>query len=170
MRFSRLTPLAFALSAFGSAAAQQPRQLTAEDYGRAERFLGASAVPLVSGLSGPPRWLDDGRFWYRSTIPNGSAFFVVDPARKTRTQVFDQTRLAAALAAASGGRVEGTRLPFQSFDLAKDNRSITVSLQQKRWTCDLQRYTCAAADSSATASRRARLLIARPSRGAMGAV
>ena len=35
------------------------------------------------------------------------------------------------------------------FDLSKDNRSITVSLQRGRWKCDLQAYTCAAADSSA---------------------
>jgi dipeptidyl-peptidase 4 len=144
-------PLASSLS--GQAATQAPRQLTAEDYGRAERYLGASALSLVSGLSGPPRWLDDGRFWYRSTIANGGAFYVVDPARKTRAEVFDRTRLAAALAAASGGRVDGNRLPFQSFDLGKDNRSITVSLQNRSWKCDLQQYTCAGGDSTPAGGR-----------------
>ncbi|MFN2563608.1 MAG: DPP IV N-terminal domain-containing protein, partial [Gemmatimonadaceae bacterium] len=129
-------------------AAQQPRQLTAEDYARAERFLGANAAPLVTGVAGRPTWLPDGRFWYRATVPNGSAFFVVEPARRTREAIFDQTRLAAALAAASGGRVEGSRLPFQTFELSKDGRSITVSVQNRRWTCDLQRYTCAPGDST----------------------
>src|SRR5688572_28559649 len=142
----RLTS-AFLLVLAAPLVAQEPRKLTAEDYARAEKFLGATAAPLVSGTIGRPTWLDDGRFWYRATAPNGSAFYVVDPARRSRQAMFDQPRLAAALAAASGGRVEGNRLPFPSFVLSKDNRSITVPLQNKRWRCDLQQYTCAAADS-----------------------
>lgn len=134
-------------------AAQEPRQLTAEDYARAERFLGASTAPLVTGTGVRPTWLDDGRFWYLTTVPNGSAFFVVDPARRARDAVFDQTRLASALAAASGGRVEGNQLPFQTFELAKDSRSITVSVQNRRWGCDLQRYTCGLADSTPAVRR-----------------
>ena len=135
------------------AAAQEPRKLTAEDYARAEKFLGATAAPLVTGVVGRPTWLEDGRFWYRATVPNGSAFYVVDAARRTRQAAFDQTRLAAALAAASGGRVEGNRLPFFAFDLSKDSRTITVPLANKRWRCDLQQYNCVAADSSAADAR-----------------
>ena len=135
-------------------AAQSPRQLTAEDYARAEKFLGTNTLPLVTGFGVRPTWLEDGRFWYRTTVSNGTGFFVVDPARRTREALFDQTRLAAALAAASGGRVDGARLPFQSFDLGKDNRSITVNLQNRRWTCDLQQYSCATADT-VSANRRA---------------
>jgi dipeptidyl-peptidase-4 len=128
-------------------AAQQPRQLTAEDYARAERFLGATTAPLATGTGVRPTWLTDGRFWYRTNVASGSAFFVVDPARRTREALFDQGRLASALSAAAGGRVEGNRLPFQTFELAKDSRSITVSVRDRRWTCDLQRYTCAPADT-----------------------
>src|SRR5690349_18552335 len=65
-------------------AAQQPRQLTAADYERAERALAPNAVPLVTGLGVRPTWLADGRFWYRTTVPNGSGFFLVDPARRSR--------------------------------------------------------------------------------------
>ena len=134
-------------------AAQSPRQLTAEDYARAERFLGATTAPLVTGSGVRPTWLPDGRLWYRTSVPAGSAFFMVDPGRRTRLPAFDQTRLASALAAASGGRVQGERLPFQSFELAKDNRSITVDLQQRRWRCDLQLYTCAPGDTTPTSLR-----------------
>ena len=105
-----------------NAAGQEPRKVTAEDYARAEKFLGTNTVPLVTGLGFRPTWLQDGRLWYRTTVATGSAFIVVDPAKRTREPLFDQTRLAAALAAASGGRVDGARLPFQTFDLSKDNR------------------------------------------------
>ena len=128
--------------------AQQPVQVTAEDYARAERFLGVNTAPLVSGLAGRPTWLEDGRFWYRTTMQGGSAFIVVDPARRVRAELFDRTRLAQALAAATGGDVQADRLPFQTFDLSRDGRSITLRLQDSRWTCDLQRYTCAAAEET----------------------
>jgi dipeptidyl aminopeptidase/acylaminoacyl peptidase len=155
MRFAQVALVALATASPTLTAAQSSKQLTAEDYARAEKFLGNNTVPLVTGLGFRPTWLDDGRFWYRTTVANGSAFIVVDPAKRTREPLFDQTRLAAALAASSGGRVEGSRLPFQTFDLSKDNRSITVNVQRGRWKCDLQSYTCVAADSSMATDRRA---------------
>ena len=157
MRLHRVMPLLFALplamSAIATADAQQPRQLTAEDYARAERFLGTNTMSLVTGTGVRPTWLDDGRFWYRTALPNGSAFFMVDPQRRTRVPVFDQARLATALSAVSGGRVEGDPLPFQTFDLAKDSRAITVSVRNRRWQCDIQRYTCTPADSTPASPR-----------------
>jgi dipeptidyl aminopeptidase/acylaminoacyl peptidase len=129
--------------------AQPTRQLTAEDYARAERFLAAGTLPLVTGFGVRPTWLPDGRFWYRTAAAEGNAFYVVDPARRSRTSVFDQARLASALASASGGTVDAGRLPFQTFDLAKDGRAITMNVRNRRWTCDLQQYTCATADSAA---------------------
>lgn len=76
-------------------AAQQPRQLTADDYARAERFLAPTAMPLVTGTGVQPTWLPDGRFWYRTMTPNGYAFFMVDPARRTRTVASEQPRRAS---------------------------------------------------------------------------
>ena len=132
--------------------AQQPRQVTAQDYARAEQYLGANTTRLVTGIGVRPTWLPDGRFWYRTTVPNGSAFFIVDPVRHTREAVFDQSRLAAALSAASGGRVDPNRLPFQSFELSKDNRSMTVNVQNRRWNCSLEQYTCTPMDSTSSAA------------------
>jgi dipeptidyl-peptidase 4 len=155
MRLSRVVLIALLA---GPLAAQQPasRQLTAEDYARSERFLPANTAPLLSGAVGRPTWLDDGRFWYRTVLPNGNAFFLVDPARRTREPVFDATRLGSALAAATGGRVDGARLPFQSFELQKDGKSITVNIQNRRWDCDIQRYSCSPRDTTPTARRAPR--------------
>jgi dipeptidyl aminopeptidase/acylaminoacyl peptidase len=90
----RLHRAAFLLLA-APLAAQQPRQLTADDYARAERFLAPSAAPLVTGTGVQPTWLPDGRFWYRTSTPTGYAFFMVDPARRTRTAVSDPTSRAS---------------------------------------------------------------------------
>ncbi|HEV8363874.1 MAG TPA: hypothetical protein VGQ52_10180, partial [Gemmatimonadaceae bacterium] len=143
---------AVSLVLFASPLAAQSRQLTADDYARAERYLGSNTAPLVSGTNVRPTWLADGRFWYRTTVPNGTSFVLVDPVRGTRVSAFDQTRLAAALATASGTKVDGNQLPIQSFEISKDNRKLNVSVQTRRWNCDLQRYACTA-DTTAVAAR-----------------
>lgn len=153
MRFSPVVPaLCFAPLAL---AGQSPtRQLTAADYARAERFLAPSAAPLVTGIGVSPTWLADGRFWYRATASDGGAFWLVDPARRSRVSAFERARLAAALQAASGGRVDPGTLPPQSFDLSRDGRSMTVTVRGRRFACALDRYACTAADSGAAAAGR----------------
>src|ERR671923_2235907 len=62
-----LAHLIVGLSCFG-----QTRALTANDYARAEKFMGYNTNPLVLGAGIRPRWLADDRFWYRVTTPAGS--------------------------------------------------------------------------------------------------
>jgi dipeptidyl-peptidase-4 len=85
----RVLSLGLVLSLLSPAllAAQAPaataRQLTADDYARAERMLGAQVAPLVSGQASQLTWLDDGRLWYRVNLPAGPELRIVDPARNT---------------------------------------------------------------------------------------
>jgi dipeptidyl-peptidase 4 len=137
-------------------AAQQPVQLTADDYARAERFLSTATTPLVSGQAGQPNWLEDGRFWYRVSTADGAEFVMVDPARRTRTSAFDHARLATALGTVTGGQVDAARLPFTTFDLSRDGREITVMTNGRRWRCDVTAYTCAAVDTAQAAGTRFR--------------
>ena len=119
-----------------AARAQTPPARTAADYARAEQFMAYNTQPLVDHALGPPTWLPGDRFWYRTATAQGSEFVLVDPARKTRTAAFDQARLAAALGAASGKTYDANRLPFRSFELAPDGRSLTFAAAGKRWRYD----------------------------------
>src|SRR5580765_2485090 len=78
----------------------QTRTVTAEDYSKAEKFLGYNTNRLVLHVAAQPTWVGDDRFWYRTTTENGTEFFLVDAASGARTPAFDQTRLAAALSTA----------------------------------------------------------------------
>jgi dipeptidyl aminopeptidase/acylaminoacyl peptidase len=122
-----------------------PAALTADDYARAESFLGQNVVPLLYRLGVAPTWLSDDRFWYRNVIPEGAEFVLVDPARRTREPMFDHARLAAALSAAADTTYEAFHLPFRTFDLSADGRSITFPVDSERFTCDLGEYRCEAA-------------------------
>ena len=147
----RRLPLLLLLLTAVSAAAQTPPALTAEDYARAERFLAPSVAPLVSGAGVRPTWLSDGRFWYRVVTATGASFVVVDPKRGTRGDAFDAARLAQSLTTASGTTVDAAQLP-PAIELAPDGRAVTVGLQNRRFTCDLQAYTCVAAAPAAPPS------------------
>ena len=118
-------------------------QLTASDYARAERFMGYNTNPLVFGAAVRPTWMGDERFWYRTTIPGGAEFVLVDPARGTREPAFDHARVAAALVSAGAGKtLTASTLPFTSIDFAGDNKAIVFDIGDGRWTCDRQGSSC----------------------------
>jgi dipeptidyl-peptidase-4 len=156
MRYRALLLAAFV--AVRSADAQQPgpvapRALTADDYARAERFMGYNTAPLVYRGSVRPDWLPNDRFWYRNAIPEGHEFVLVDPGRRTRTRAFDHAGVAAALSRASDTTYDAFHLPFAQFAYGADGRSIAFDVAGRHWTCDVRGTRC-----TAETGRRARAL------------
>jgi dipeptidyl aminopeptidase/acylaminoacyl peptidase len=139
--------LAAALAAGAPLAAQEraanaPPAPTADDYARAEKFLAPAVTPLVIGGSVSATWLPDERFTYRSTTADGVRFLLVDPVKATRTPAFDHVKLAATLAAASGGTFDPNQLPFPSIELSADGKTVAFDVQARRWSCDVAGAAC----------------------------
>jgi dipeptidyl-peptidase-4 len=117
--------------------------LTAADYARAEQFMTWKTAPLVFGASIRPTWLKDNRFWYRNTTSNGFEFVLVDPAKRTKTSAFDQTKIAQALSAAADTTYDGFHLPFTTFEYSADAKAISFDVGSRHWRCDLLGNGCA---------------------------
>jgi dipeptidyl-peptidase 4 len=151
MRSARLQSvlLALLLVPFVAGWAQEHEAVTADDYSRAEHFLAETTTPLVTGTGVQPRWLEDGRFWYRSTTAQGGQFMLVDPARKTRTPAFDHQRIASVLSEASGSRLDPNRLMVQALTLGRERSEVTLSVEGRSWRCELRAYACTRGDSAA---------------------
>src|SRR5690349_23215824 len=130
----------------------QTRQLTANDYVRAEKFMGYNTNPLVLHVPARPVWSGDDRFWYRVTTEKGTEFILIDPIRGTRAPAFDQTRVAAALSSASGTSYQPFRLPFTQFTFEQDGRAIAFDLNRRHWTCDVQGTQCNPSDRNTVAN------------------
>ena len=126
-------------------------RITADDYARAEKFMGYNTTPLVSHAAGRATWLPGERFWYRVSNTDGSEFVLVDAAKGTRTAPFDYERLAAALTVATSTSYDGHHLPFTEFEFVAEGKAITLNVRGRRWRCDLQSYQCAQ-DTSVPAS------------------
>src|SRR5262245_27587543 len=143
-RFKYFLAFAVVLGITASAFSQQ-RTYTAEDYKRAEKFMGYNTNPLVLRSGVRPTWLPDERFWYRVMTEKGAEFILVDPNTGGKEPAFDHAKLAAALSTASGTTYTAYNLPFQQFEMSSDGKSITFNAGNRGWTCDRQGTQCTAA-------------------------
>jgi len=119
-----------------SASAQ--KAYTSKDYERAEGMMGYSIQQYIDRITPNPNWLPDDRFWYRVLTHEGSEFIMIDPARGTRTTVFDHKKLAAAISAATGYTYQASMLPFQTFTFSADASTIHFRAENKSWKYDLK--------------------------------
>src|SRR5271170_7841941 len=124
---------------FTTSGLAQGKQLTTEDYARAEKFMAYNVNPLVYHGVARPTWMDDGRFWYRDSGPDGATFMVVDPVKGTKTPAFDQVKLATALTAATSGRMkaDAQHLVISEITFSNGDKTVVVGNGSRKFRCDL---------------------------------
>src|SRR6185437_6991937 len=98
-----------ALLSAGTAVAEG-RQLTAQDYARAERFMPYNTEPLVDHDVRGVHWLDNRRFWFLDHDSSGDHYQVMAAASGRISPAFDQQKLAAALGKAAGEPIAASKL------------------------------------------------------------
>ena len=115
------------------------RQLTTEDYARAEKFMGYNTNSLVYHGVARPTWMSDGRFWYRDNGPEGITFTVVDPGKGTKTPAFDQAKLAAALTSATDGKMKADawHLVISEIEFSDGDKTVVVGNGSRKFRCNL---------------------------------
>ncbi len=107
---STMAALLAALLVTPTTGTAQARQLTADDYARAEKALGFNTQQLVSNTGVQPSWLPDGRFSYRVRQADGtSPLILVDPAKGTKTNCATDTAACSGIPAAAPGAPGGRR-------------------------------------------------------------
>ena len=71
------------------------------NYELAERFSAKRVSNMVYSTRINPRWFKgDDRFWYDWKTSQGTKYFIVDPLKGTKKEVFDMDRLAMDLTSA----------------------------------------------------------------------
>ncbi|HUI54949.1 MAG TPA: DPP IV N-terminal domain-containing protein [Bryobacteraceae bacterium] len=90
-----------------------PAKATKANYELAARWTASKVGKLVFDMAVTPHWLEDGsRFWYTFENNAGRKFYIVDPAKKTKTYVFDAVKVAASLTTATGLPYDSQHLPI----------------------------------------------------------
>ena len=129
--------------------------LTDKDYAKAENQLGYNTQKFVDRGNVSPNWLPGDKFWYRVLTPTGSEFILVDPAKGTKTALFDQEKLAKALSTATGRSYTASMLPFQTINYSPDGRAIVFNAERKQWKYDQQSGTLTADTTTNSGMQRA---------------
>ncbi len=146
----------------------QSKQLTTSDYAQAEKFMSYNVSPLVYHGVTRPTWLNDDRFWYRDSGPDGVTYVLVDPAKETKGPAFDHAKLAAALTAASNGRVkdDAHHMTLSNIGFENSDKTVTVSSNGRKFRCDLS----AAGTCTDTTAGAAGLTEEQPTRRGRGGI
>ena len=78
------------------------------DFKAAEKFSSSNLSKMLKSTRVSPQWFKDSdKFWYTYTTTSGKKFYVVDPVKKTKNQMFDNKDFAAQLS-------ELTRKPWNA--------------------------------------------------------
>jgi dipeptidyl aminopeptidase/acylaminoacyl peptidase len=121
-------------------------QGTLADY---QRAAGLRAKYQAAALNIPdtPSWVDEGRFWYRKSVPGGHEFFMVDASSGAKTPAFDHGRLAESLNKAAETKYTALTLPFSAgpfpiFTFVEQGKAVEITAAEFRWKCSLSDYIC----------------------------
>lgn len=92
------------------------------NYDLAARFAPYKIRELVHSLRVSPRWIEDSdRFWYEWESSEGKHFYLVDPAQGSKTEIFDNDRIAAELTRITLDPWDGKHLPIRNIRFVDDN-------------------------------------------------
>src|SRR5215467_16236104 len=103
------------------------------NYELAARWTTAKVGKLVFDVAVTPHWMDSGdRFWYSFENSSGRKFYLVDPAKKTKSLVYDPAKLAAALTTATGLPYDSQHLPITTLRFVKGELAIQFEVNVPR--------------------------------------
>jgi dipeptidyl-peptidase-4 len=92
------------------------------NYRLAARFAPYKMSEMVKSTSVNPNWIEDGdRFWYQWDDTNGTYYYLVDPARGTKRQIFDNDRIAAELTRITRDPWDGQHMGIRNLKFIDDN-------------------------------------------------
>ena len=112
-------------------ALQGQEKITKANYALAERFSAKKVNQMVFSTRVQPRWFKDGdRFWYDWQSPKGTTYYIVDPVKGTKTEVFDLERLAMELTEIMKDPFDSQHIPITGLKL-KDDKYFTYAVQMK---------------------------------------
>jgi dipeptidyl aminopeptidase/acylaminoacyl peptidase len=110
-----------------------------EDYKRANAF---SELVRDKVFNNPTTvsWIEkQNKFWYMNTTSAGKEFVLVDAAKAQKKPAFDHSKMAAALAKASGNDVKANQLPFNVIRFV-DDKTLEVVAFNKTWQVNLSNF------------------------------
>ncbi len=104
--------------------------VTKGNYQLASRFSPVKLNKLVFSLNVDPHWLKkNDRFWYSYETSNGRKWYIVDPAKASKQEMFDNARLAAQITSIVKDPFDAQHLGIENLKFIKDENSIQFEIR-----------------------------------------
>jgi len=122
--------LLFALAMSVSLAIGQLTPVTKANYELPARFSPKKIDKMVFSTSVDAHWLKKStRFWYSYETPEGKNYYIVDPAKRTKSPLFDNVDMAAQLSRLTKEPFDAQHLPIQKIKFIKNETVIQFEVK-----------------------------------------
>jgi len=100
------------------------------NYELAARFSPKKLEKMIFSTSVDPHWMKTGnKFWYTYETPSGKKWYIVDPVKMTRTQMFDNDKLAAAITRIVKDPFDGKHMGLENLKFVKEEQWISFEVK-----------------------------------------
>ena len=112
---------------FGSVQTEAQERLP--EYLQAEKFTQNKISTILFSTMVDPHWFGDGKsFWYEYKTSEGTFWYVVNPAAKTKVPLFDRDEIAAQLTEIVKDPFEARHIPIRNLKAKDDGRTFTFEV------------------------------------------
>ncbi len=109
----------------GVSLSEEKESVTKANRELASRFTSSRMEKLLFSTEVEPHWLEGSqKFWYEWESSEGKTFWLVDPARRSKVEIFDNEDMAAQLTLLTKDPYDAKHLPIEKFRWVKDNTAI----------------------------------------------
>ena len=103
------------------------------EYLQAEKFTQEKLSTMLFSTAVDPHWFQQGNnFWYQYKTSEGTFWYVVNPASRSKELLFDREELAAQLTEIVQDPFEAHQLPIRNLKAKEDGRTFTFEVQSTR--------------------------------------
>lgn len=100
------------------------------NYNLAARFSPKKLEKLVFSTSVDPHWLKKtNRFWYVYETSNGKKWYIVDPAKALKTELFDNAKLASQITSLVKDPFDAQHLGIENLKFVKDETALQFEIK-----------------------------------------
>lgn len=100
------------------------------NYELAARFSSEKLKRMVFSTSVDPHWLKNSdRFWYEYETSEGKNWYLVDPAKRTKTPLFDRDKLAMEITKIVKDPYDGKHLKLEKLKFIEDENAIRFDVK-----------------------------------------
>ena len=120
-------------TAKGETVSENAATHVAPNYALEERFLPDQLNKLVFDLAVTPHWFSESdRFWYSFQTTEGTRYYLVDPVKKSKTPLWDNAKVAAALSTLTNFPYDAQHLPIKRLKLVEKDARIRFEVEIRK--------------------------------------